>query len=188
MVHIYMENYARALDLALEAHAGQNDKGGKPYIGHPLRVASRFFAHPHLATIALLHDVVEDSDITLDQLRAQFGDPITDAVDRLTRRAGESYEDYVLRAGSDPGTRWIKMSDLLDNLDVRRLTPGGTLKDLQRLAKYRVALETLYGLCKRELEYNAFPFREEVEAALATRMGAADVNLGEEERECPSAS
>jgi hypothetical protein len=188
MVHIYLEAYARALDLALEAHAEQTDKGGKPYIGHPLRVASRFFQHPHLAIIALLHDVVEDSDITLERIRKDFGGPIADAVDRLTRRAGESYEDYVLRAGSDPGTRWIKISDLLDNLDVRRLTPGGTLKDLQRLTRYRAALRTLYGLCSRELEYNAFPFRAEVEAVLSRVEEKDDPISGEGEPGCPSAS
>ena len=138
-----------ALALATRAHAGQLDKAGAPYIGHPQRVARSVAAAGGSETAqiaALLHDVVEDSDVSLDALAdAGFGPEVVGAVDALTRRVGESYEDFVSRAGSHPITRLVKLADLADNLDGSRIaTP--TPRDLERAQRYRDAWSHLTGL------------------------------------------
>lgn len=93
--------------------------------------------------VAVLHDVVEDSSWNLSRLRAEgFAEQIVRAVESVTRRDDESYEEFVVRAGSDPIGRRVKVADLEDNSDVSRLaTPGEA--DLARIEKYRRALEQL---------------------------------------------
>ena len=131
-----------ALLIATQAHQTQTDKAGQPYILHPLRLMMQF-QQEDLQIVALLHDVVEDSDTTLDDLRtAGFAELIIQAVDALTRRKGEDYQAFIARAAKNPLAASVKIADLTDNLDVKRL-PLLTEKDFQRLTKYRAALKFL---------------------------------------------
>lgn len=133
--------FQRALKLAAAAHSGQVDKAGQPYIEHPKRIAARFIDEK-LKTIAILHDVVEDTPITLDQIAAEFGEEIAAEVDALTRREDETYTEFVCRSAQRPLARQVKIADLQDNLDLSRL-PGITPKDEERIARYRQALAFL---------------------------------------------
>jgi (p)ppGpp synthase/HD superfamily hydrolase len=127
-----------ALALAVEAHRGQRDKAGQPYILHPLRVMMRLETDAE-RTVALLHDVVEDTPWTLERLRAAgYPEPVLSALDALTRRDGETYEAFIERLRPDTLARRVKLADLEDNMDVRRLA-AVTPKDAERLARYRAA-------------------------------------------------
>lgn len=126
------------LKLALKAHTGQTDKYGQPYILHPLRVMARMETEAE-QMVALLHDVVEDSDITLDDLRKEgYSEEIVTAVDALSKREGEEYFAFVQRAIDHPLARRVKQGDLEDNMDIRRM-PEITEEAHQRLQKYRKA-------------------------------------------------
>lgn len=128
-----------AIILAARAHRGQCDRAGQPYILHPLRMMLRMQTD-EARLVAVLHDVVEDSAVTLDDLRRQgYSERVVTAVDRLTRRDGESYDDFVARAAADPLARAVKIADLEDNLDTTRLAEI-TERDQERLARYRRAL------------------------------------------------
>lgn len=132
----------RAIAIALEAHAGQTDKAGAPYILHPLRLMHRMTT-PTEQMAAVLHDVVEDSDWTLAALREEgFPDEVIEAVEGLTRRDGETYMAFIERAAHHPVARAVKQADLEDNLDVRRLTTVSE-KDRDRLDRYLRALRRL---------------------------------------------
>ncbi len=140
-----MADLDKALQLMLKAHAGQKDKGGEPYVLHPLRLMFRLEG-PEERMVALLHDVVEDSALTLDSLRREgFSAAVVDAVDCLTRRKGESYEVFIQRVAANPLAVKVKVADLSDNLDLRRLKQVGDA-DLQRLRKYHHALGVLQKL------------------------------------------
>jgi hypothetical protein len=131
-----------AIALACESHRGQTDKAGKPYILHPLRVMLRFESTSE-QIVAVLHDVVEDSSVTLDRLFELGFDPsVVNAIDALTRRRGESYDDFIDRILADPLATRIKVRDIQDNLDVSRLPSLGD-EDLQRITKYHQALMRL---------------------------------------------
>lgn len=134
-----MDPLDHAIRIAVEAHAGQMDKAGAPYILHPLRVMLAV-SDPVARIAAVLHDVVEDSAWTLERLRQEgFSGVIIGAVDALTRRPKESYEEFVKRAALDPIAREVKIADLRDNLDLSRIArPAG--KDLARREKYQRAL------------------------------------------------
>lgn len=111
----------RALAIALTAHTGQTDKGGMPYIMHPLTVATTFTNVYDIAT-ALLHDVIEDSDFTLEELSALGMPPcVVDAVDALTRREGESFKQYIRRCRANDRAARVKATDISHNLDLTRL-------------------------------------------------------------------
>ncbi len=111
-----------AIALAARAHAGQCDRYGAPYILHPLRVMLRC-ADETARIVAVLHDVLEDTPLTLDDLRAQgYPSAVLEALDLLTRRAGEPYAEYIERLASHPLARRIKLADLEDNMDMRRIT------------------------------------------------------------------
>lgn len=131
-----------AIALAALAHRGQVDKVGQPYILHPLRVMLRLKSQQE-RMIAVLHDVVEDTNQTLADL-ARLGYPpeVILALDKLTIRPGEEYEDFIARLGPDPVARRVKLADLEDNMDVSRL-PEITPKDEKRLDKYRRAQKQL---------------------------------------------
>lgn len=135
-----------AIELALRVHRGKTDKAGAPYILHVLRVMVAM-EDDTARMAAVLHDVVEDSDCTLADLRAQgFPRKVVAAVDALTRRPGESYEAFVLRAAANPIARRVKLADLEDNMDVRRLN-ALEQADLERLRRYRRAWEILHSVC-----------------------------------------
>ncbi len=132
-----------AIQIAAEAHKGQTDKAGAPYILHPLRMMMRLKSEAEMMT-AILHDVVEDSDDwTIERLRERgFSDEVLEAVECVTNHEGESYEAFIERAGKKPIARQVKIADLEDNMDVRRIK-NVTAKDTERLAKYRRAWQTL---------------------------------------------
>jgi (p)ppGpp synthase/HD superfamily hydrolase len=112
-----------AILLATNAHRGQTDKAGLPYITHPLRVMSMFVLpeEEDERVVAVLHDVVEDCEITLLDLEIYgFSPRVVDAVNAITDRKGESYEDYIERVAQNPLALKVKLADLADNLDVRR--------------------------------------------------------------------
>lgn len=130
-----MADLEEAIHIALEAHRGQRDRAGAPYILHPLRMMLRARTDAERMA-AVLHDVVEDTAWSLDDLRARgFPGEVTGAVDALTRRAGESYEAAVERAAAHPVARRVKLADLEDNLDLRRLDAVNEA-DLERIGRY----------------------------------------------------
>lgn len=140
---------SRAYELAVDAHAGQVDKAGEDYIGHPLAVArSMSSVAPNrglLVTVALLHDVVEDAGVTVGAIRDGFGDDVADAVSLLTRPEGVTYDEYVRSiadSGNDVAIR-VKMSDLTQNMNLSRL-PIVTEADKGRvMERYLPAYVTL---------------------------------------------
>jgi (p)ppGpp synthase/HD superfamily hydrolase len=135
----------RAIALAAEKHAGQLDKAKAPYILHPLRVMLGVETLEEKMA-AVLHDVVEDTDVTLADLAAEgFSPAVVRAVDALTRRKGEDYMDFVRRAGADPVARRVKLADLADNMDLSRLPNPGEADNV-RLEKYRRARALLLAL------------------------------------------
>ena len=101
--------------MAALAHDGQTDKNGAPYIFHPLRVASTF-SDEMLQVIAVLHDLVEDTDTTLSDLDARFPQSVVNAVEALTRRGEESYKEFIDRVARNPNARLVKIADIRDNL------------------------------------------------------------------------
>jgi (p)ppGpp synthase/HD superfamily hydrolase len=133
---------ARAIEIAANAHATQVDKGGAPYVLHPLRMMMKQTTEAAMIA-AVLHDVVEDTPWTLAKLRAEgIPEEVLDAVACLTKRHGEEYADFINRAGANPIARAVKLADLEDNMDVRRI-PEPVQKDFDRLAKYRRSWEAL---------------------------------------------
>jgi (p)ppGpp synthase/HD superfamily hydrolase len=127
-----------AIEIAVAAHRGQKDKAGQPYVLHPLRLMA-LMRTPSEQMTAVLHDVVEDSNWSLDRLRERgFSDEVVTAVDCLTRRDGELYEAFIERAAAHPLARRVKLADVEDNLDVRRLAEL-TERDRERLDRYRRA-------------------------------------------------
>lgn len=138
-----MSNLENAIALAVEAHRGQLDKSGNPYILHPLRVMFRLESDLE-RIVGILHDVVEDTPYTFDDLRAMgYSDEVIVALDGVTRREQESYEEFVNRSQAHPVSRRVKLADLEDNMDVRRLKSEPTEKDFERLKRYRRAWEQL---------------------------------------------
>lgn len=143
-----MENFntlwSRALAIATRAHEGQVDKAGAVYLLHPIRVSQRCQKEAE-KIVALLHDVVEDSAVTADDLRNEFPDFIVEAVLALTRQAGETYENFIVRCSQNAVACQVKMHDLEDNMDITRL-PALTNTDLERLNKYIRAYRFLRSL------------------------------------------
>jgi (p)ppGpp synthase/HD superfamily hydrolase len=134
----------KAIWIAVEAHRGQKDRYGAPYILHPLRVMARVETENE-KIVAILHDVVEDTRWTFADLRREgFPDEILEALDCLTKRDGEPYPDLVQRAAAHPLARRVKLADLEDNMDVRRCETVGP-DEQQRLAKYLAAWRKLRG-------------------------------------------
>lgn len=132
----------RAIAIAAAAHAGQQDKAREPYILHPLRVMLRVRGE-HERMAAVLHDVVEDTPVTLEALRAEgFPLEVVSAVDALTRRPGEDYFAFVERAGHDPVAHAVKMTDVLENLDLSRIA-APTEQDRERMSRYGRARKLL---------------------------------------------
>jgi (p)ppGpp synthase/HD superfamily hydrolase len=140
----------------MKAHNGQTDRSGNPYITHPLRMMGRT-ADPDEQIVAVLHDTVEDgrnNGVSLSMIsESGFPDRIVRAVDAMTRRTrdifpererDETYEDFVIRASSDPIARAVKLLDLEDNMDIRRL-PEVRPDDVERLNRYLRAWRKLRG-------------------------------------------
>lgn len=142
-----MFDFAAAEALAERLHAGQRDRSGAPYIGHLRRVAAhvgRLGGSDPARVAAILHDAVEDGHITFAELRA-LGAPerVLGALDAVTRRAGETYRDFVERAATDPDGALVKYADLLDNTDPARLALLDPAQARRLLRRYEPALALL---------------------------------------------
>ncbi|MBP3997048.1 HD domain-containing protein [Pseudomonas koreensis] len=132
----------RAIAIAATAHAGQVDKGGAPYILHPLKVMLRMSSLEE-RIVAVLHDVVEDCGISLEDLRKEgFSEVVLSAIESVTKVPGESYEDFVERAAQNPIGRVVKLADLEENSDLSRIA-SPSWEDLERIEKYRRAIGRL---------------------------------------------
>ena len=145
---IYTDKTKRAIKLCFEAHAGQVDKSGIPYVHHPLHLAEQM--NDEVSTIAaLLHDVVEDTQYTFDDLeRMDFGDEVMTALRLLTHDPSVPYLDYVREIAKDPVATKVKLADLAHNSDLSRLDHEPTNKDLERVKKYQKAREILLDTIK----------------------------------------
>jgi GTP diphosphokinase / guanosine-3',5'-bis(diphosphate) 3'-diphosphatase len=131
-----MSSLDRAIEIAASAHRGQTDKGGEPYILHPLRVMFRM-ATLEEKIVAVLHDVVEDSDWTLEQLSGEgFSPAVLTALEALTKRPGEDRISAARRAAAVPLARSVKLADNAENSALSRI-PNPSAKDLERLEQYR---------------------------------------------------
>lgn len=139
-----MELLSKAIVIATKAHDGQIDKGGKPYILHPLSVMMKCGNYKE-KIVAVLHDVIEDTDITYDDLRQEgFDEEIIEAIDSVTRRNGESYMEFIRRCKQNSIGKYVKVADLKDNMDISRI-PNPTKKDYDRVEKYKKAMSELLG-------------------------------------------
>ena len=131
-----------ALSIATEAHRGQFDKAGIDYIEHPIFVASQVDSEEEKA-VALLHDVIEDSSVTAEELlNAGLPETVVTAVQILSKKKGQDYQTYLKTVKSNPLARAVKLADLKHNSDLLRLETI-TDKDLERLEKYKKAIDYL---------------------------------------------
>ncbi len=130
-----MPTLERAIEIAAKAHSGQQDKAGEPYIWHPVRFMLRVTTEQERIA-AVLHDVVEDTDISLEQLRAEgFAEAVIQAIDALTKREGESRIDAAHRAAANTIARMVKLADNAENSDLSRIA-NPTERDLARMKEY----------------------------------------------------
>lgn len=130
-------NLAKAIALASDVFQNKTDKADEPYILHCLRVMQNVrCSHPDAKIVAMLHDVVEDTIITFDDLRKMgFSDNIVRTVDLLTHRPEQPYDDYIKYIGLDDIATAVKLADLEDNSQITRLKGLGK-KDFDRMEKY----------------------------------------------------
>ena len=169
-----MSTLKRAIEIATEAHKGQCDKAGKDYIGHPLRVMEMGKTEEE-KIVGVLHDVIEDTDWTFEKLAEEgFSDEVIAALRCVTKISeNENYDDFIDRVKKNPLAVAVKINDLTDNMDIRRL-PYLSDKDVKRLKKYlkaykRLTGEPVYSIYAAKQENpNAYePWTEEADAELA---------------------
>ena len=139
---IYTKLTMEAMKLAYNAHHGQVDKGGIPYIFHPIHLAEQM-DDEYSTCVALLHDVVEDTDMTLEQLATIFPEPVIHAVSLMTHSKDEPYAAYVARVATDPIAKKVKLADLRHNSDQTRMPDADPDKLAYFQEKYRKAFEIL---------------------------------------------
>ncbi len=145
-----------AIILAAQAHEGQLDKGGHPYIFHPLRLMLQLESEKD-QIIAILHDVIEDTDWTLDKLREKgFSEEIVSVIDCLSRREEEDYEEYIDRLMLDSTACRIKLLDLRDNLDLTRIR-GDSADARERVKKYQRAQKRIQEALAKDPEQESTP-------------------------------
>lgn len=141
---IYTSKTIKAMKIACKAHEGQVDRGGMPYIYHPIHLAELMYDEAS-ACVALLHDVVEDSDITFEGLKKEgFDRKIIDALKLLTHDKAMPYEEYISNIGENELATRVKLTDLSHNSDLSRLTKVSP-KDRNRMIKYNIAMDYLLG-------------------------------------------
>jgi len=141
MFTVTVNKLEKAIQMAVEAHAGDTDKAGETYIRHPLRLMQQMETETE-RIVAVLHDVVEDTKYNLDDIEDEFGLEVRDAVDAVTKRDGEDYEKLIDRAAVNPVARSVKIADLEDNMDITRLDTVDA--DLgERLEKYHQSWKRL---------------------------------------------
>ncbi len=137
-----MSHLEKAITIAVTAHRGQRDKAGQPYILHPLRLMQKCSTEAEMI-VAVLHDVIEDTDVTTDHLeREGFDTEVIQALRCLTKTKGEHYPDFIERVSKNQLARRVKILDLTDNMDASRLT-SFTDADGTRLKRYIDALTYL---------------------------------------------
>ena len=146
LIDLQRDKYNQLLELAIkvatEAHAGLFDKGGKPYINHPQAVADSL-SNTEYKIVAYLHDVCEDTPITLEDLKDMgFTYRIVNSIRLLTRTDKLTYEQYLRRLRMDSAARAVKIADLKHNMDITRI-PNPSEKDYARIEKYKKALAFL---------------------------------------------
>ena len=144
---LYTALTKKALKISFDAHKNQVDKCGMPYVYHPFHLAEQL--DDELSTcVALLHDVVEDTDITLDELKSNgFPDEVIEALSLMTHRDNVPYLDYVRAMKDNPIARKVKIKDLEHNMDLSRLDKIEA-SDLERLYKYKTCYEFLTSIDK----------------------------------------
>jgi len=131
-----MSTLEHAIQIAARAHAGQVDKAGQPYILHPIRVMLRLDGVDERIA-AVLHDIVEDTDVTLEDLATEaFSEVVIHAVKALTKLPGETRLEAAARAAEDPTARAVKLADNAENMDLSRLS-NPTERDLARMEEYK---------------------------------------------------
>ena len=152
-----MSTLERAIEIATEAHKGQYDKAGNDYIGHPLRVMEMGTTENE-KIVGVLHDVVEDTDWTFEALAAEgFSEEVIAALRCVTKLSeNENYDDFIERVKKNSLAVAVKINDLSDNMDIRRL-PYLSDKDVKRLKKYLKAYKRLIG----EPVYSIYAARQE---------------------------
>ena len=170
---IYMSTLERAVQIATEAHKGQLDKAGKDYIGHPLRVMEMGRTEEE-KIVGVLHDVVEDGDWTFEALEAEgFSKEVIAALRCVTKTSeNENYDEFIERVKKNPLAVAVKINDLTDNMDIRRL-PYLSDKDVKRLKKYLKAYKKLTG----EPAYSVYAARQEHPNAYEPWTEGADEQL-----------
>ena len=132
----------KAYEIAKRAHLGQVDKAGEDYIKHPQKVAS-FVKSDEEKVVAYLHDVIEDTELTLEDLHEyEFSKEVIEAVDIITKKKGEDYQSYLNSVKKNKLARAVKLADLRHNSDLTRLTKV-TEKDIERKEKYQKAIDFL---------------------------------------------
>jgi GTP diphosphokinase / guanosine-3',5'-bis(diphosphate) 3'-diphosphatase len=137
-----MSTLERAIEIAAREHAGQLDKAGQPYILHPLRLILAVETI-YEQMVAALHDVVEDTTVTLEQLATEgFSDEVIEAVRALTKTEGENRLVAAKRAAENSIARNVKLADVIDNMNLSRI-PAPTKKDFARLEEYKQVRELL---------------------------------------------
>lgn len=147
-------NLDKAIKLATEKHAGQTDKGGQTYIQHPMRVMQTVISQGYdesVAIAAILHDTVEDTDLTLADVEKEFGPRVAATVSLLSKLPGESYQSFIDRiiASKNVDAIKVKLADLTDNMDVSRLGREPDEWDKKRLSKYEKAFQQLVQALER---------------------------------------
>jgi len=152
-----MSTLERAIQIATEAHKGQLDKAGRDYIGHPLRVMAMGKTEDE-KIVGVLHDVIEDTGWTFEMLEAEgFSREVIEALKCVTKLSeNENYDDFIERVRKNPLAVAVKINDLTDNMDIRRL-PYLSDKDVKRLKKYLKAYKKLTG----EPVYSVYAARQE---------------------------
>jgi hypothetical protein len=151
-----MATIEKAIQIAACAHEGQVDKHGQPYILHPLRVMSAVEGE-EARIVAILHDVIEDTSVSADDLRREgFGKAVLAALDRVTHRKDEPYADYVIRCKGHDIARRVKLADLEDNSRLSRtiLRPDRIELDIERVRRYVLAYKFLTDMLTEE-QYRA---------------------------------
>ena len=138
---IYTQNTKKAINIAYNAHMGQTDKFGIPYIFHPMHLAEQMDTEEE-CIVAILHDVVEDTEITFNQLEEDFSGRVIEALKLLTHDKSVPYDDYIINLKDNPIAKKVKLADLKHNSDSSRLEHI-TTKDINRLEKYKNALNIL---------------------------------------------
>ena len=180
-----MSTLQRAIEIATQAHQGQFDKSGKDYIEHPLRVMEMGKTENE-KIVGVLHNVVEDTDWTFEALAAEgFSEEVIAALKCMTKLSeNENYDDFIEQVKKNPLTTAVKINDLSDNMDIRRL-PYLSDKDVKRLKKYLKAYKRLVGepvysiYAARQEHPNAYdPWTEEMDAEL-TRMWSEGTSVSD---------